>query len=320
MGDIDDHTQFVHGGNDLAPEIGQTVKRLGGIGRRYAPVARRSMRKRQIPDTAIIKMTQILQVVIDRHAVFDTYESGDDLIKITNKLWDFMRPVDGNDPKSAPPEVKFKWASFSFTAVITDMTMKYTLFDKDGDPVRAEVTLSFIQSEDPTSYPHQNPSSGGGPIQEMRKIVKGDRLDLIANDAYGDATKWRHIAEYNRITNPRKLRPGQMLTIAGEVTAPATTTADSQPRQNALHLWIALILAGSAAVLLFRYRRRMAACSRAWPGPATTRSWGSARSRSPRAGILMSDLGGRTVITSAGSTATSSRSSISSMRSPTTNR
>ncbi|MCA9934697.1 MAG: LysM peptidoglycan-binding domain-containing protein [Ardenticatenaceae bacterium] len=145
--------------------------------------------------------------------IFDTYETGDDLTSITNKLWDFMRPVDSNDPKSSPPEVKFKWSSFEFTAVITNMTVKYTLFDKDGKPVRAEVSMTFIQSEDPTRYPHQNPTSGGGPIQELHRVVSGDRLDLIATEAYGDATKWRHIAEYNKIRNPRDLRPGQLITI-----------------------------------------------------------------------------------------------------------
>jgi len=57
--------------------------------------------------------------------------------------------------------------------------------------------------------------------------------------------------------------PGQTLTIVGEVTAPATTATDSQPPQNALHLWIAFIVAGLTAVLLFRYRRRMTVCWRA---------------------------------------------------------
>lgn len=144
---------------------------------------------------------------------FDTYETGEDLTKTTNDLWKLMRPVDPDDPESTPPEVKFKWASFEFTAVITDMTIKYTLFDKDGNPVRAEVSVSFMQSEDPTRYPHQNPTSGGGPIQEIHKVIRGDRLDLIAARVYGDATQWRRIAEYNRIRNPKTLRPGQIITI-----------------------------------------------------------------------------------------------------------
>lgn len=144
---------------------------------------------------------------------FDTYETGKDLTAITNKLWDLMLPEDANAVKPQPPEVTFAWGNFSFTAVITDMTMEFTLFDMTGKPVRAEVKITFMQSEDPTKYPHQNPSSGGGPIQEVRRIITGDRLDLIAADVYGDATKWRHIADYNHIDNPRELRPGQVITI-----------------------------------------------------------------------------------------------------------
>jgi len=144
---------------------------------------------------------------------FDTYETGENLTETTNKLWTLMRPVKEDDPESTPPEVKFEWSTFSFTAVIKDMTIKYTLFDIKGTPVRAEVTITFIQSEDPTRYPHQNPTSGSGPIQEVRKVIQGDRLDLIAADVYGDATQWRHIATYNRIRNPKSLRPGQLITI-----------------------------------------------------------------------------------------------------------
>lgn len=144
---------------------------------------------------------------------FDAYETSGNLTATTNKLWDLMSPADTNDPNSTPPEVKFKWASFEFKAVIENLTVKYTLFDIDGEPLRSEVTITFIQSDNPNIKPHQNPTSGGGPIQEIRKIVRGDRLDLIAADVYGDAAKWRLIAEYNGILNPKNLRPGQSITI-----------------------------------------------------------------------------------------------------------
>lgn len=144
---------------------------------------------------------------------FDAYETGGNLTETTNKLWDLMTPKSQGSQKPVPPEVKFKWASFEFKAVIEDLTVKYTLFDIDGEPLRSEVTITFMQSDDPNIKPHQNPTSGGGPIQEVRRIVSGDRLDLIAADVYGDATKWRLIAEYNQILNPKTLRPGQSITI-----------------------------------------------------------------------------------------------------------
>jgi nucleoid-associated protein YgaU len=87
------------------------------------------------------------------------------------------------------------------------------MFKLDGTPVRAKVDVTFTQYVDLEDYKSQNPTSGGGPIQRVHTVRAGDRLDLIAAEAYGDATQWRKIAEYNRITNPTALRPGQQLGI-----------------------------------------------------------------------------------------------------------
>ena len=113
----------------------------------------------------------------------------------------------------APPAVAFEWGVFCFRAVITNMTQKFTLFKKDGTPVRAKVDVTFTQHEDEKDYAHQNPTSGGGPVERVWSVVRGDRLDTIAAAVYGDATKWRRIAEHNGIVNPLALPSGRRLTI-----------------------------------------------------------------------------------------------------------
>lgn len=147
--------------------------------------------------------------------LFDTYEAGSDVTEITDKLWAFMKPKEQNSAtgKLEPPQVAFKWGAFSFEAFITNMTQKFTLFKKDGTPVRATVDVTFEQFKDPEENGPQNPTSGGGPIQRVWQVRRGDRLDVIAAEVYGDATKWRLIADYNQITNPLALRPGRRLTI-----------------------------------------------------------------------------------------------------------
>lgn len=151
--------------------------------------------------------------------IFDAYEADDkDVSKMTSKLWKFMEPktaASGNK-KAEPPHVAFEWGVFRFVAVITNMTQKFTLFTKDGTPVRAKVDVTFTQHKDVNDYKHQNPTSGGGPIQRVWQVVGGDRLDTIAAAVYDDATKWRRIADHNQITNPLALRPGQRLTIPVE--------------------------------------------------------------------------------------------------------
>ncbi len=146
---------------------------------------------------------------------FDTYESGEDVSKQTNKLWKFMEPVESrsNPRKKEPPRVAFHWGVFRFAAVITNMTQKFTLFTKDGTPVRAKVDVTFTQHNDVNDYPAQNPTSGGGPVMGIWQVIRGDRLDNIAANVYGDATRWRQIAEFNALDNPLALRPGQRIVI-----------------------------------------------------------------------------------------------------------
>jgi len=146
---------------------------------------------------------------------FDTYETGEDVSKTTRKLLQLMDPPVNEErtppEKVSPPRVIFKWATFEFEAYITNMTQKFTLFKMNGTPVRAKVDITFAQYEEPP--PPQNPTSGGGDIKRAWRVVAGDRLDAIAYNAYRDATKWRAIAQRNKIRDPLALQPGQTLII-----------------------------------------------------------------------------------------------------------
>jgi nucleoid-associated protein YgaU len=75
------------------------------------------------------------------------------------------------------------------------------------------VDVTFTQYTDVDDYEKQNPTSGGGPIERIWRVVAGDRLDTIAAEVYQDSTKWRLIASQNHITNPLAIRPGQQLRI-----------------------------------------------------------------------------------------------------------
>lgn len=149
--------------------------------------------------------------------VFDTYEKSSDVRTFTDKLWKLMavKPQQNGDPnaKEPPPLVAFQWGSFYFRAYITSMQQKFTLFTKDGTPVRATVNVTFTQYVDVDDYDPQNPTSGGGPVDRTWQIIASDRLDTIAADVYRDATKWRLIAERNGITDPLSVEPGQHLMI-----------------------------------------------------------------------------------------------------------
>lgn len=149
--------------------------------------------------------------------MFDTYEKGTDVSKVTRELWKFMKPKEKPEnrkkPKDEPVQVAFEWGVFRFVAFITSISQQFTMFTHEGVPVRAKVDVDFMQYTDFDEYPGTNPTSGGDAMEQSWKVIAGDRLDNIAAKVYEDATQWRKIAEYNNLKNPLTLRPGQTLRI-----------------------------------------------------------------------------------------------------------
>jgi nucleoid-associated protein YgaU len=80
--------------------------------------------------------------------------------------------------------------------------------------MRAFVDLELAALE-PTSPPGQaqNPTTRGTAGLRSHIVHDGDSLHSISYEAYGDATRWRAIAEANGIDNPLRLRRGTSLTI-----------------------------------------------------------------------------------------------------------
>src|SRR5690348_419250 len=150
---------------------------------------------------------------------FDTHLTGEDVrSKYTNKVWQLALvnkdKVDANTGKSRPPLVEFSWGtSWSFKAVVVNVTQKFTLFLDDGTPTRAEVKVTLRQVEDAGKYPGQNPTSGGEAGQKVHVVQQRETLDIIAAREYGAPHHWRFIAEANGLEDPMRLRPGTVLSL-----------------------------------------------------------------------------------------------------------
>ncbi len=153
---------------------------------------------------------------------FDTYEGAagtkDVRKEYTDAIWELMmvddKLKDAKTKKSRPPKVRFVWgAAWSFDAVITSLTQRFTLFAADGTPVRATMDVTFQQIKDAKLFPAQNPTSGGVGGERQWTVRAGDTLTGIAYAEYGDPNAWRRIADANRLTQVRRLRPGIVLEI-----------------------------------------------------------------------------------------------------------
>lgn len=152
--------------------------------------------------------------------LFDTYttkEQPDVRKQYTEKVLLLMKvDKDLKDPESKggrPPYVVFAWGkAWGFKAVITSITQRFTLFKPDGTPLRATLDVTFQQVHDEGTFPTQNPTSVAE-VQKVRVVHPGETIDAIAFDEYGDANRWKMIADHNDLDDPLRLRPGQRLAI-----------------------------------------------------------------------------------------------------------
>jgi hypothetical protein len=117
----------------------------------------------------------------------------------------------GGSPTAVPPFVTFEWGRLQFKGACTSLSVTYKLFEPNGDPLRADVKLTLKQAA--AIQPGQNPTTRAAAGFGVHRVRDGDTLPSISYDAYGDATKWRLIAEANGVDNPLHLRRGIALSL-----------------------------------------------------------------------------------------------------------
>lgn len=140
---------------------------------------------------------------------FDTYEEQTDVREYTASVHQLLL-IDAST--HVPPICDIVWGCFSFRGVADHVSGKYDLFLSDGTPVRATLTVSFKEYIEVDVLVRENPTESA----DHRKtfvVRAGDRISDIAHREYGDARKWRPIADANRLEDPLQLTPGRVLII-----------------------------------------------------------------------------------------------------------
>ncbi|MGV0025322.1 CIS tube protein [Phormidesmis priestleyi] len=137
-----------------------------------------------------------------------------DVRTLTNKIVELTRIQRGQSQEEPPPVCQLAWGNppkgsdFPFKGVITNLTQNFTLFRRNGQPVRATLSVQFreylIAERDKKEI---------DPEFTTRVVVRGDTVSSIAADVYRDPKQWRVIADANRLDDPRRLGPGQRLNI-----------------------------------------------------------------------------------------------------------
>lgn len=120
-----------------------------------------------------------------------------------------------NQELHRPPRCQLMWGKLAvFRGVLTNLSYTFTLFLPNGTPVRATVNCTFTESLT-EAYALRSRELHSADVHKTRLVSRGDTLQSIAAEVYGDPTLWRPIAQANKtlISNPRTLTPGIVLQI-----------------------------------------------------------------------------------------------------------
>lgn len=106
--------------------------------------------------------------------------------------------------------LEIKWGHLLFRGYLTSLQINYTLFDQNGDALRAKLNLSFESYIPPAKF--ERDGNFSSPDMTHVKFVKqGDTLAKFCKDIYGDVKYMIQVAQFNQLVNFRKLESGTRL-------------------------------------------------------------------------------------------------------------
>ncbi len=206
----------------------------------YAPAELAFSKAAQFAEIAIPGLEQpLLQFVrgdaetLSMDLFFDSTENGTggDAVAVTDTVEAFHKLVAVKGDLHSPPLVRVLWgenfpgtsmgesetAGEHFTAVVLSVARRFTLFNPNGKPLRATVSIALKQyatvAEQVAAINYHSADH-----TRIHVVAEGETLPLIAHDAYQDARKWRVIADHNDLSNVRDIAPGTTLELPPLVT------------------------------------------------------------------------------------------------------
>jgi len=138
---------------------------------------------------------------------FDTYETRQDVRVFSGQL---VALLDQNPLTHAPPVLLFMMGTFTFRCVLVEAGQRYTMFLRDGTPVRATLTVKF-QEYATAEFEVKQGFFVGPPT--LQSAIQGQTVAQVTSDQLGDPTRWREVALANAIVDPFTVPAGKSLLI-----------------------------------------------------------------------------------------------------------
>jgi LysM repeat protein len=140
-------------------------------------------------------------------------DTSDTLEDVREKYVNKLRALlDLNRELHAPPILRLTWDKEVFRGVLESLNVTYVLFNQEGVPLRAKLSVALKEYRPVEVQIKENPTASPD-FEKSYTVQRGDTLSGIGAAIYRDATVWREIANANQIRDPRTLAPGTVLTL-----------------------------------------------------------------------------------------------------------
>jgi hypothetical protein len=131
-----------------------------------------------------------------------------DVAKEIEKFMDVCAKYYGKNHR--PNYLMISWVKLILKAVLTNVDVSYTMFAKDGTPLRAKITASFAETID-DDFRVKKDKNESPDLTHVRVVKEGDTLPLMTERIYGNDAYYLEVAKANKLRNFRNLKPGTEL-------------------------------------------------------------------------------------------------------------
>lgn len=179
-------------------------------------------------DAPVLQFVRGTTETLNLELFFDSTENGTgaSATPVTPRVDEFYQLVKISGDLHTPPIVRILWGEHfpglrndqsarpvpAFDCIVTSCSRKFTLFNPDGMPLRAIVTLA-VREYRTLEEQLQAMNLQSSDHTRLHTVQEGEDLPLIAYEAYGNAAQWRVIADANNLRDVRTPAPGTVLSL-----------------------------------------------------------------------------------------------------------
>jgi len=110
-----------------------------------------------------------------------------------------------------PNYLEIVWGNgVTFNCRLTSLDIDYLLFQSDGTPLRAKLSVGFEEYLSPLEIVQRSNKSSPD-MTHARTVVAGDALPAMCYAIYGDSKYYLGVAAFNQLNNFRNLKPGTVI-------------------------------------------------------------------------------------------------------------